>query len=147
MPEWLVFGCVAVNFAVWFCVKDLQWMLHIGSVALSVLGKSFEPPVWNLLVPVGISYYTLQAFGYLFDVHSGKIAPEKNFFKYLLFFINSKCSILCNIVCNAAMTLAERSAVQIQPLDDRALILHGRTSFSRSPALPNQRGIRRYSCP
>lgn len=81
----LVFGCVAVNFAVWFCIKDLQWMFHIGTIILSALGCSVNAPILNILVPVGISYYTLQAFGYLFDVHSGKITPEKNFFKYLLF--------------------------------------------------------------
>ena len=81
----LIFGCVTVNFGIWFCIKDLQWVFHMGSMALSVLGHSFEPPMLNILVPVGISYYTLQAFGYLFDVHSGKIVPEKNFVKYLLF--------------------------------------------------------------
>ena len=81
----LVFGCVAVNFIVWFCVKDLQWMFYLGKTVLSMVGISYEVPILNILVPVGISYYTLQAFGYLFDVYNSKVLPERNFFKYLLF--------------------------------------------------------------
>ncbi len=32
----------------------------------------------NLIMPVGISFYTLQAIGYMADVYWGKILPEKN---------------------------------------------------------------------
>lgn len=36
-------------------------------------------------MPVGISFYTLQALGYLIDVYRGDIYAEKNFLKYALF--------------------------------------------------------------
>ena len=39
----------------------------------------------SILVPLGISYYTFTVLGYLIDVYKGKIRPEKNFFKYLLY--------------------------------------------------------------
>lgn len=39
----------------------------------------------DFLIPVGLSFYTLQAFGYLVDVFKGKYAAEKNFLKYSLF--------------------------------------------------------------
>ncbi len=81
----LIFGCVAANFAVWFVVKDLQWAFHLADRALSVIGIDFSMPLLNILVPVGISYYTLQALGYVFDVYRGTTTAEKNFFKYLLF--------------------------------------------------------------
>lgn len=36
-------------------------------------------------MPVGISFYTLQALGYLIDVYRGEIRAEKNFIRYALF--------------------------------------------------------------
>ncbi|MFR1235637.1 MAG: MBOAT family O-acyltransferase [Barnesiella sp.] len=39
----------------------------------------------NILLPVGISFYTFQAIGYTIDVYRKTILPEKNFFTYALF--------------------------------------------------------------
>lgn len=40
---------------------------------------------FSILLPVGISFYTLQAIGYLLDVYWGKIDAEKNLPMYALF--------------------------------------------------------------
>ena len=37
------------------------------------------------LLPLGMSFYTFQAVGYLIDVYNGKTKAEKNFFYYFLF--------------------------------------------------------------
>ena len=42
-------------------------------------------PLLHLLLPLGISFYTLQAIAYMADVHRGKAEPEKNYLKFLLF--------------------------------------------------------------
>lgn len=39
----------------------------------------------NILLPVGISFYTLQSLGYLIDVYRDDIYAEKNFLYYALF--------------------------------------------------------------
>lgn len=39
----------------------------------------------NLLVPLGISYYTFQIISYIIDVYREKYEPEKNFFKFALY--------------------------------------------------------------
>lgn len=39
----------------------------------------------NILVPLGISYYTLQVISYLVDVYKGKYEPEKSLLKYTLY--------------------------------------------------------------
>ncbi len=39
----------------------------------------------NLILPLGISYYTFQTIGYLLDVYWGREEAERNFFKYALF--------------------------------------------------------------
>ena len=41
--------------------------------------------VWNLLAPLGLSYFTFQSIGYVVDCARGKAVPEKNILKYLLF--------------------------------------------------------------
>lgn len=37
------------------------------------------------IVPLGISFYSLQIIGYLVDIYNKKINPQKNFLKYALF--------------------------------------------------------------
>ncbi len=39
----------------------------------------------NLIVPLGVSFYTMQIIAYLSDVYFGKIDPQKNLLKYALF--------------------------------------------------------------
>ncbi|MBR4036275.1 MAG: MBOAT family protein [Oscillospiraceae bacterium] len=42
-------------------------------------------PQLNLIMPVGISFYTLQIIGYVMDVYNKKSVPEKNMLKTMLF--------------------------------------------------------------
>lgn len=39
----------------------------------------------NIILPVGISFYTFQSLSYTIDVHRGRIAPEKSFIKLALY--------------------------------------------------------------
>ena len=55
------------------------------SAGLASVGLHFEMPGLNWAVPVGISFFTFQAVGYLLDVYHQRINPEKNFLLYALF--------------------------------------------------------------
>jgi len=44
-----------------------------------------EAPHLNILLPVGISFYTFQTLSYTVDVYRGKLAPIHNFQRFLLF--------------------------------------------------------------
>lgn len=50
-----------------------------------VFNISIEMPVFDVLLPVGISFYTFQALSYTMDVYRGEIGAERNLFKYALF--------------------------------------------------------------
>lgn len=39
----------------------------------------------TLIVPLGLSFYSLQIYSYLFDVYEERVEPQRNFFKYFLF--------------------------------------------------------------
>ena len=64
-----------INLGMIFCFKQI----NIISDNLNLSN------VLNLVLPLGISYYTLQALGYVIDVYRKVIRPEKNIYKYALF--------------------------------------------------------------
>ena len=54
------------------------------TIARLLFGTSVESRL-NLILPVGISFYTFQAIGYVIDVYRGEMEAEKNFIRYALF--------------------------------------------------------------
>ena len=65
--------------APWFVIKN-------GSFAANVIGNDLSGRGWNnIIVPLGISFYTLQIVSYLTDIYLGKITAQKNPAKYALF--------------------------------------------------------------
>jgi len=52
---------------------------------LAVVGLKFAIPGLNWAIPVGISFFTFQAVGYMLDVYHGKVQAEKYFLDYVLF--------------------------------------------------------------
>ena len=56
-------------------------VLKYSAPVTALMGR----PALNLLLPLGISFYTFQSMGYLIDVYNGKYAPEKNPAKFALF--------------------------------------------------------------
>ena len=55
------------------------------SEGLAAIGLQFALPGLNWAVPVGISFFTFQAVGYMLDVYHGRIKAERNIIDYLLF--------------------------------------------------------------
>ena len=55
------------------------------SDGLAAIGLQFSLPGLNWAVPVGISFFTFQAVGYMLDVYHGRIKAEKNITDYVLF--------------------------------------------------------------
>ena len=61
----------------------------ISSSVCALLGREAANGAGSLIVPLGISFYTLQSVGYIADVRRGEIPPERNpitFAAYITFF-------------------------------------------------------------
>ncbi len=59
----------------WFLIKNFNFLLEI---------TTHKNPI-DWVVPLGISFYTLQLISYLVDVYNKKIVAEKNFAYFILF--------------------------------------------------------------
>jgi len=76
---WLWLSLV-VNLGVLFGFK--YWNF-VGSNFNALLGVNIE--LHNLLLPLGVSFYTLQTLSYSFDIYLGKVKPENHFGYFCLF--------------------------------------------------------------
>jgi len=74
-----------LSFAGLLIFKYLDFINETVWSILSVLGCRIEMPKWELLLPVGISFYTFQACGYVIDVYKRKVCVEKDLGYYALF--------------------------------------------------------------
>ena len=83
--KWCVAGCVALNLGILFFFKYFAFVTDNIVKLFSFFHISLNPPAFDVLLPVGISFYTFQALGYLFDVSRGEVAAEKNLLRYALF--------------------------------------------------------------
>ena len=52
---------------------------------LAALGSPDSPLACRLLLPLGLSFYTFQSLSYVIDTYNGKVEPERNPARYLLF--------------------------------------------------------------
>ncbi len=52
---------------------------------MSIAGIQTQAPAFDIVLPVGISFYTFQALSYTMDVYRKEIYAEHNFLKYALF--------------------------------------------------------------
>ena len=72
-------------FACLFFFKYLNTLLGHTFDLLSFIGLDMNAPYINMYMPLGISFYTLQATSYIIDVYRGKVRAEKNPLKVALF--------------------------------------------------------------
>lgn len=82
--KYLVFSML-VNLGMLVLFKYLGFVTGLVNQIIGVTGRSYIIPDYNILVPVGISFFTFQTIGYTIDVYRGVIKPEKNIGTYALF--------------------------------------------------------------
>ena len=81
---WLVL-CLMANLSILFFFKYYNFASGLMARFSGMLGLGLSPPLLDVLLPVGISFYTFQALGYTMDVYRGDVPAERNFARYALF--------------------------------------------------------------
>lgn len=77
-------GCLALNLGILAVVKYANFIISNISGVISALGGE-RLPFLRFALPLGISFYTFQAMGYLIDVYRGTVPAERSLPRFALF--------------------------------------------------------------
>lgn len=76
-----LFLSLFINFSILFAFKYLDFFI---SIVNSIITDT-QIPLFNLLLPVGISFYTFQSVSFTIDVYRKKITPECGILKFIFY--------------------------------------------------------------
>lgn len=85
LKKWIVALSFASNLGILFYFKYINFALDMLNGVLNRAHIEMNMPRFDIILPVGISFYTFQALSYTMDVYRDEIYAEKNFFRYALF--------------------------------------------------------------
>ena len=71
--------CIVLAFSMLAYYKYTGFTLNTLEQILKQLGITWKAPAVNIILPVGISFFTFQAVSYVIDVYRGDIYAEKDF--------------------------------------------------------------------
>ncbi|GAA3997328.1 MBOAT family protein [Sphingomonas humi] len=81
---WMIVS-VVVNLGMLGYFKYGNFLLENFAEILNAAGIAYQPPAWDIILPVGISFYTFATLSYTLDVYLRRAEPAKHFLDYALF--------------------------------------------------------------
>ncbi len=81
----LLWVSVFVNIGLLGFFKYYNFFVDAFVDAFSLFGLSIQPNTLNIILPVGISFYTFQTMSYTIDVYRGKLKPTRDFIAFAAF--------------------------------------------------------------
>lgn len=76
---------VVINLGFLGIFKYYNFFIESFASGLSLLGFQVNPWTLEIILPVGISFYTFHGLSYVIDIYNDKIKAERNFIDYALF--------------------------------------------------------------
>ncbi|MGH9174561.1 MAG: MBOAT family O-acyltransferase, partial [Vicinamibacterales bacterium] len=73
---------VATDLALLGFFKYAGFAMRSTSELAALFGWNLAVPAWNIVLPIGISFYTFHTITYIVDAYRGVIVPTKNFFEF-----------------------------------------------------------------
>lgn len=83
--KYIVVFSLVCNFSILIFFKYFDFSLQNLNHVFSIVGLTPVTRQFDIILPVGISFYTFQALSYTLDVYRGETPVEHNFFRYALF--------------------------------------------------------------
>ena len=84
-PRHLIAFSVIANLGVLAFFKYANFAIATANWSLTAFGSDYQFNGFDVLLPVGISFYTFQSMSYTIDVYRGDLAPRKSLLDYALF--------------------------------------------------------------
>jgi alginate O-acetyltransferase complex protein AlgI len=81
---WL-FVSLGLNLGFLGFFKYGNFMLENWQTLMAAIGVHYQPPKWDILLPIGISFYTFHSMSYTLDVYWRRVEPIKKLFDFALF--------------------------------------------------------------
>src|ERR1700757_1804179 len=81
---WMLLSVIA-NLGMLGYFKYGQFLLDNFTALMGALGVSYQPAHYDIVLPVGISFYTFATMSYTLDVYLRRAAPAQNLLDYALF--------------------------------------------------------------
>jgi alginate O-acetyltransferase complex protein AlgI len=76
---------ILVNIGSLVAFKYFDFFIESFNQLSLSLGLSTSLPILNIILPLGISFYTFQSLAYTVDVYRKKVEPEKSFINFSIF--------------------------------------------------------------
>lgn len=89
LKKFVVTLCIILCIGTLFTFKYFNFFSHSFGTLMAAMGINLDIVTLQLVLPVGISFYTLQALSYTIDIYRGKYRATKDvvsFFAYISFF-------------------------------------------------------------
>ncbi|MEI6437395.1 MAG: MBOAT family O-acyltransferase [Candidatus Omnitrophota bacterium] len=83
--RWWLIASLAVNLGVLGFFKYCNFFLENASGLLNLFGLKTTPPALNIILPMGISFFTFQALSYTIDIYRRALKPMGTFWDFALF--------------------------------------------------------------
>ena len=74
-----------VNLGILGFFKYINFLFDSANTVVNELGYDYQLAAIDILLPVGISFYTFQSLSYTIDIHRSALKPRKKFSDYALF--------------------------------------------------------------
>ncbi len=76
---------ILINLSILCYVKYLNYVIEGINDIFSLFAWDASMPLVNVIVPLGLSYYTFNSIGYLIDIGRGRLEAEQHLGKFALF--------------------------------------------------------------